>query len=105
MKELTLAEEDSKYGVKLQGEPDSDRLGKRLKADFRKVAPAVKALSTQQLEEFQEKGEIVVEGHTLTSKDIRVHSACDWYTFVSTTCAVSTERQRGCQVWMYARLL
>ena len=29
--------EDSQYGVRLQGEPDNERLGKRLKGDFKKV--------------------------------------------------------------------
>ena len=36
------------------------------------VAPAVKALSSEQLVKFQEDGEIIVEGHTLTTEDIKV---------------------------------
>ena len=36
------------------------------------VAPAVKALSSEQLVKFQEDGEIIVEGHTLTTGDIKV---------------------------------
>ena len=38
VRELTLATEDSQYGVRLQGEPDSERLGKRLKGEFKKVS-------------------------------------------------------------------
>ena len=38
------------------------------------VAPAVKALSSEQLVKFQEDGEITVEGHTLTTEDIKVTS-------------------------------
>ena len=72
MKTLTLASEDSRYGVCLQGEPDNERLGKRLKGDFKKVAPAIKKLTNQQLTEFQEKGEIEVLGHTLSKEDIKV---------------------------------
>ena len=72
MKVLTLATEDSEYGVKLQSEPDSERLGKRLKGDFKRVAPAIKALSNDQLVAFQKDGEIKVEGHTLTTDDIKV---------------------------------
>lgn len=108
VRELTLATEDSQYGVRLQGEPDNERLGKRLKGEFKKVsqwsktttqwhysvllwfscrliilcwsvlwqvAPAVKTLSSEQLVQFQERGEIVVEGHTLTVEDIKVHVA------------------------------
>ena len=41
---LVLAEDDSKYGVKLVGEPDNDRLGKRLKRDFKTVSPAIKGI-------------------------------------------------------------
>ena len=38
VRELTLATEDSQYGVRLQGEPDNERLGKRLKGEFKKVS-------------------------------------------------------------------
>ena len=44
VRSLVLAEDDSKYGISLQAEPDCDRLGKRLKADFKTVSPAVKGL-------------------------------------------------------------
>lgn len=72
MKQLTLATEDSKYGVKLQADPDSERLGKRLKGDFKRVAPAIKLLSNEQLVAFQREGQIEVNGHTLTTEDIKV---------------------------------
>ena len=62
----------NRYGVKLQAEPDNERLGKRLKGDFKRVAPAVKALSDEQLVTFQSVGTIEVEGHELTSEDIKV---------------------------------
>ena len=72
VKKLTLASEDSKYGVHLQGEPDNERLGKRFKGDFKKMAPAIKALTSEQLTAFQESGEITVEGHALGLEDIKV---------------------------------
>ena len=53
---LTLAAEDSQYGVRLQAEPNNMKLGKRLKEDFKAVAPAIKKLTNGQLEEFQKKG-------------------------------------------------
>ena len=37
---MSLAAEDSKYGSHF-GEPDNENLGKRLKVDFKKVAPEV----------------------------------------------------------------
>ena len=72
MKELVLATEDSKYGVQLKGDPDNERLGKRLKGDFKKVAPAIKALTNEALTELQANGEVTVEGHVLTTEDIKV---------------------------------
>lgn len=44
---LVLVEEDKKYGVRFVAEPDNDRLGKRLKRDFKTVAPAVKGMDGQ----------------------------------------------------------
>ena len=72
MRLLTLATEDSDYGVKLQADPDSERLGKRLKGNFKRVAPAIKALSNEQLLAFQSEGQIEVEGHQLSLEDIKV---------------------------------
>ena len=72
MKELTIAADEKKYGVKLMGQADSDRLGKRLKGDFKKVSQAVAAMTGQQLEEFLKAGQVTLEGHTLTSEDVKV---------------------------------
>ncbi len=69
---LTLASEDSSYGVKLHGEPDNERLGKRLKGDFKKVAPMIKNLTNEQLKEFQATGEMEVLGYKLSQDDIKV---------------------------------
>ena len=67
-----MAAEDSRYGVRLQAEPNNMKLGKRLKGDFKAVAPAIKKLTNEQLEEFQERGEIEVLGHTLSREDLKV---------------------------------
>ena len=72
VKTLTLATDDSDYGVKLRGEPDSETLGKRLKGAFKNVAPAIKKLTSEALEELQERGEIEVLGHKLSRDDIKV---------------------------------
>lgn len=42
VKQLTLAKDDSQFGVQLTAEPDHDRLGKRFKAEFKSIAPAIK---------------------------------------------------------------
>lgn len=78
---LTLAEEDSRYGVRLQAEPDNMKLGKRLKGDFKAVSPAIKKLTNKDLEEFQEKGEIEVLGHKLSGDDLKVCSVFNFSHF------------------------
>lgn len=74
MRRLTLASEDSRYGVRLRGEADSERLGKRLKADFKRVAPAVKVLSSEALAGLQQSGSIEVEGCLLSVEDVKVRN-------------------------------
>ena len=72
VRELTVASNESEYGVSLKAEPDPIRLGRRLKGDFKKVAERVKNLTDEELRQFQTTGEMVVEGHTLDSDDINV---------------------------------
>uniref|UniRef100_A0A8B9Z281 Isoleucine--tRNA ligase cytoplasmic ubiquitin-like domain-containing protein n=2 Tax=Buteo TaxID=30396 RepID=A0A8B9Z281_9AVES len=47
-------------------------LGKRLKGAFKLVMAAIKELKSEQLEEFQATGTIVVEGHELHGEDLRL---------------------------------
>ena len=77
MKELTIASDEKKYGVMLTGVADNDRLGKRLKGDFKKVSQSVATMTTQQLEEFLKAGQVTLEGHTLTVEDIKVRRGGD----------------------------
>lgn len=72
VKRMTVSTKDDKYGVTLCAEPNNERLGKRLKDDFKKTGPAVKALTSEQLIQFQQRSEIIVEGHVLTADDIKV---------------------------------
>ncbi|XP_003385671.1 PREDICTED: isoleucine--tRNA ligase, cytoplasmic [Amphimedon queenslandica] len=77
VKELSLVEDDSKYGVKLTAEPDNDRLGKRFKAEFKNISPAIKALTDKELREFQETGELSVMGHSMNREDIHLIYSVD----------------------------
>jgi len=58
--------------VNVRADPDRDRLGKRLRGDMGKVSKAIKELSHDQIRAFQQDGRIDVEGHTLTSEDLKV---------------------------------
>ena len=41
MKELVVKDDEKPYGVCLKGQPDSDRLGKRLKGEFKTVLASI----------------------------------------------------------------
>ncbi|XP_032049784.1 isoleucine--tRNA ligase, cytoplasmic [Aythya fuligula] len=79
VRQVTLSTNKDKYGVRLRAEPDHMVLGKRLKGAFKLVMAAIKELKSEQLEEFQETGTIVVEGHELHEEDLRL-----MYTFDQT---------------------
>ncbi|XP_057260239.1 isoleucine--tRNA ligase, cytoplasmic isoform X8 [Pezoporus wallicus] len=72
VRQVTLSVDKEKYGVRLRAEPDHMVLGKRLKGAFKLVMAAIKELKSEQLEEFQETGTIVVEGHELHGEDLRL---------------------------------
>ncbi|OPJ76325.1 isoleucine--tRNA ligase, cytoplasmic [Patagioenas fasciata monilis] len=72
VRQVTLSANKDKYGVRLRAEPDHMVLGKRLKGAFKLVMAAIKELKSEQLEEFQETGTIVVEGHELHVEDLRL---------------------------------
>uniref|UniRef100_A0A8C3E3Q3 Isoleucine--tRNA ligase, cytoplasmic n=1 Tax=Corvus moneduloides TaxID=1196302 RepID=A0A8C3E3Q3_CORMO len=69
---VTLSADKGKYGVRLRAEPEHTVLGRRLKGAFKPVMAAIKELSSEQLERFQETGTIVVEGHELHGEDLRL---------------------------------
>ncbi|XP_066285526.1 isoleucine--tRNA ligase, cytoplasmic-like isoform X3 [Branchiostoma lanceolatum] len=69
---LTTSSDKQKYCVKLVAEPDHRVLGARLKQAYKSVQKAIRELTDQQLQEFQEKGEIDVEGHTLSRDDLKL---------------------------------
>lgn len=53
---LTLSADKGRFGVRLRAEPEHTVLGRRLKAAFKPVMAAIKELSSEQLERFQETG-------------------------------------------------
>ncbi|NXN95109.1 SYIC protein, partial [Rhinopomastus cyanomelas] len=77
VRQVTLSTNKDKYGVRMRAEPDHMVLGKRLKGAFKRVMAAIKELSSEQLERFQETGTIVVEGHELHGEDLRLMYSFD----------------------------
>ncbi|XP_068108961.1 isoleucine--tRNA ligase, cytoplasmic [Hyperolius riggenbachi] len=72
VRQVTISTNKNKYGIRLRAEPDHMVLGKRLKGAFKTVMAAIKELSSDQLEEFQKSGSIVVEGQELHEEDVRL---------------------------------
>ncbi|XP_075040062.1 isoleucine--tRNA ligase, cytoplasmic [Mixophyes fleayi] len=80
VRQVTVSTDKQKYGIRLRAEPDHMVLGKRLKGAFKSVMAAIKELKSDQLEEFQKTGSILVEGHELHEEDVRL-----LYTFDQST--------------------
>nr|KAF6484903.1 hypothetical protein HJG63_006536 [Rousettus aegyptiacus] len=80
VRKVTLSTDKNKYGIRLRAEPDHMVLGKRLKGAFKAVMTSIKQLSSEELEQFQKTGTIVVGGHELHEEDIRL-----MYTFDQAT--------------------
>ena len=59
----------------------------------------MKALSSEQLVKFQEDGEIIVEGHTLTTEDIKVTSPWQHITMVTSHGSFDTTDRYYCVVF------
>lgn len=72
VRQVTLSTDKDKYGIRLRAEPDHMVLGKRLKGAFKNVMAAIKELKSEQLEEFQKTGTVIVEGQELHEEDLRL---------------------------------
>lgn len=72
VRQLTLSTDKDRYGIRLRAEPDHMVLGKRLKGAFKSVTASIKELKSEELEEFQKTGCIVVDGHDLREEDLRL---------------------------------
>ncbi|XP_065901118.1 isoleucine--tRNA ligase, cytoplasmic-like isoform X2 [Dysidea avara] len=72
VKELVVETDEKPYNVQLKAQPNSERLGKRLKRELKKVSAAINAFTEDDIKELQSSGEMVVAGHTLTTEDIKL---------------------------------
>ncbi|CAD5218660.1 unnamed protein product [Bursaphelenchus okinawaensis] len=78
LKEVTVSQDKSKYGVQLKAEPNFKLLGKRLKGDQKKVAEYLKNTVTEtELEDLISNCKITVHGYELTSEEVGVAFTCD----------------------------
>jgi len=75
VKHVTTSKEKEKYGLKLKADLDFQRLGRRLKQDFKKVQAAIKIVSEEDLKAFQTNGKLTVAGHELDADDVKINYA------------------------------
>ncbi|XP_069101274.1 LOW QUALITY PROTEIN: isoleucine--tRNA ligase, cytoplasmic-like [Argopecten irradians] len=77
VKNITTTSNKNKYGAQLVAEPDFKSLAGKLKGDVKKIYGAIKSLRNAQLENFQETGQITVEGNVLEEGDMRLRYKFD----------------------------
>lgn len=77
VKRITVSSDKQKFGVRLKAEPDNQTLGRRLKGAFKEVSQQIKGLSDEDIQVFQEKGELMVAGHLLAGTDLKVMYSFD----------------------------
>jgi len=82
MEELNLkivktSRNKTKYGVKLEAQPDFKVLGGKLKNDMKKVMNELKNIGDEKLSEFQESGVLLVLGYELTADEVALKYAFD----------------------------
>jgi len=71
VRSVTLTTDTGSF-VTLRGEPDKDRLGKRLRKEMDPVATAVQAFSQEQLKALMDTNQVTVLSHVLTTEDVKV---------------------------------
>eukprot|EP01027_Heterolobosea_sp_BB2_P022048 GEZU01032431.1.p1 GENE.GEZU01032431.1~~GEZU01032431.1.p1 ORF type:complete len:1094 (+),score=459.19 GEZU01032431.1:187-3468(+) len=58
--------------INKRAEPEMKLIGKRFGKEGNKMSAAIRALSSERLTEFEEKGELEVEGHMISMGEIRI---------------------------------
>ena len=71
VKDIETSDQPLQY-ASLKAEPEFSVLGKKVGKAMGAVSKAVKALSQQEILDFQSSGQLTVEGHTLVEGDIKV---------------------------------
>lgn len=69
VKNIRYDQNESEY-IEFYAKPNSPILGKRFGKDFKAIKQAVENLSAEQLGEYQDAGELIVNGETLSGEDI-----------------------------------
>ncbi|XP_039263025.2 isoleucine--tRNA ligase, cytoplasmic-like [Styela clava] len=72
VRKITTSSDKDKYEVSLRAQPDHMILGKRLKGEFKQVSAEIAKLSSQQVEDYLQKGSIEIGGHQLGEGDLRI---------------------------------
>ncbi|RMX80323.1 hypothetical protein D0867_16398, partial [Hortaea werneckii] len=72
VRDLVLTTEEAKYGVEYSVMADVKSLGMKFKKDAAKIKAALPKLSKEEIHSYLSSGSLTVEGHQLSSEDLRV---------------------------------
>ncbi|KAI6868642.1 isoleucyl-tRNA synthetase [Hortaea werneckii] len=72
VRDLVLTTEEAKYGVEYSVMADVKSLGMKFKKDAAKIKAALPKLSKDEIHSYLSSGTLTVEGHQLSSEDLRV---------------------------------
>ncbi|KAI6838130.1 isoleucyl-tRNA synthetase, partial [Hortaea werneckii] len=72
VRDLVLTTEEAKYGVEYSVMADVKSLGMKFKKDAAKIKAALPKLSKDDIHTYLSSGSLTVEGHQLSSEDLRV---------------------------------
>ncbi|XP_054281987.1 isoleucine--tRNA ligase, cytoplasmic [Macrosteles quadrilineatus] len=72
VRKVTVTADKQTYGVSLRAEPDHKTLGARLKQAFKPVMAAIKELTNEQLQEFQQTQQLEVLGQKIDPSELRL---------------------------------
>ncbi|RMY59894.1 hypothetical protein D0865_01812 [Hortaea werneckii] len=72
VRDLVLTTEEAKYGVEYSVMADVKSLGMKFKKDAAKIKAALPKLNKEEIHSYLSSGSLTVEGHQLSSEDLRV---------------------------------
>ena len=77
VREIIVTSDEDKFGVKYKAEADWKVLGAKFKKDAQKIKKALPSVTSEQVKEFVNKKEMVVDGIKVTDEDLNVSARID----------------------------
>jgi isoleucyl-tRNA synthetase len=72
VKKVTTTNDREQFGVQLKAQPDSRRLGARMKDVYKAVHTQIIEMGPEAVEEFCARGTMMLEGQVITTEDVKI---------------------------------